>query len=112
MVREYIEAHYAEDISVEDLADLAQVSRIHLTRSFLNSYGMPPHGHLNAVRLRAAKSLLELGHPIAHVAVEVGYADQSHLTRRFKGTYGIPPGAWLRQSKSRLPRLLFGHELD
>jgi AraC-like DNA-binding protein len=34
--------------------------------------------------------------PLASVALECGFADQSHLTRRFKGAVGVTPAAWRR----------------
>lgn len=94
-VRDYLEAHYASNVHVDELAQLAKVSRIHLTRSFSKCYGLPPHCYLNNVRLRHAKQQLSGGRGIADVAVSCGFSDQSHLTRRFKGCYGITPGAWL-----------------
>jgi len=44
------------------------------------------------VRLRHAKRLLRSEAPIARIAVDVGFADQSHLTRRFQRAFGITPG--------------------
>lgn len=92
--RDFLECHYAEDVRVEDLAALLQVSRVHATRSFTERFRTPPHVYLNAVRIRHAKRLLAAGVAPAEVAAEVGYADQSHLTRRFKGSVGLTPAAW------------------
>jgi AraC-like DNA-binding protein len=94
-VRDYLEVHYASDVSADELAKLANVTRVHLTRSFNIRYGLPPHGYLNRVRLYNAMRQLSSGAAIADVAAGCGFADQSHLTRRFKGTYGVTPGAWL-----------------
>jgi AraC-like DNA-binding protein len=97
--RDYIHAHFAENISGEELAGVVQVSRVHLSRSFAAAYGMPPHVYLNSVRVNAAKRLLLAGLPLADVAVATGFADQSHLTRRFKGHTGMTPAAWCRQMR-------------
>jgi AraC-like DNA-binding protein len=102
-VRDHLEAHYASDVTVEQLARIAGVSRVHLTRAFMKAFGQPPHGHLNSLRLRAAKRLLARGQSIAETAADAGFADQSHLTRRFKATFGVTPGAWLRQTHPRNP---------
>nr|WP_081983984.1 AraC family transcriptional regulator [Massilia sp. JS1662] len=57
---------------------------------------VPPHVYLNAVRIAQAQALIRLGTPLAAVALECGFADQSHLTRRFKGSVGATPSAWQR----------------
>jgi AraC-like DNA-binding protein len=57
---------------------------------------MPPHVYLNAVRVSEAQKRIRLGMPLATVALECGFADQSHFTRRFKGSVGVTPAAWRR----------------
>jgi len=93
-VKEYMQACYQRDITVADLASIAGLSRAHLTRAFTAAYHTPPHVYLNAVRLARAKTLIRAGMPLAEVATECGYADQSHLTRRFKGSWGVTPADW------------------
>jgi AraC-like DNA-binding protein len=93
-VRDYIRTHYAHDIAVSDLAAVAGLSRAHLTRAFGAAYHMPPHVYLNAVRVTQAQARIRRGMPLAMVALECGFADQSHLTRRFKGSVGVTPAAW------------------
>lgn len=100
-VRDCLEADYARNLTVDDLARIAHVSRVHLTRAFTDAFGVPPHVHLNAVRLRAAKAMLASGTPIADVAASVGFSDQSHLNRRFRGSFGMTPATWLRQMHGR-----------
>lgn len=95
-VRDYIEEHYANDITVSQIAQEVQVSRVHVTRAFSSVYGVSPHVYLNSVRIRRAKSLMLAGLPVAHAAIQTGFADQSHFTRRFKGAVGVTPTAWLR----------------
>lgn len=96
-VRDYLHAHYAEDVTVDDLASVAGLSRAHLTRAFTRHFGVPPHLYLNAVRLRQAQAAMLAGQPLAQAAVACGFADQSHFTRRFKGAVGTSPARWLRQ---------------
>jgi len=55
---------------------------------------LPPHVYLNAVRVSEAQKRIRLGMPLASVALECGFADQSYLTRRFKGSVGVTPAAW------------------
>lgn len=95
-IRDYIRTSYASDITVSDLAAIAGLSRAHLTRAFSAAYHMPPHVYLNAVRVMQAQQRIRIGMPLAMVALECGFADQSHLTRRFKGSVGVTPSAWTR----------------
>jgi AraC-like DNA-binding protein len=94
--RAYLEAHYAEDVSLETLAAIAGLSAFHLVRLFRRAYGLPPHLYLTHVRVLRAKALLAGGQPIAEVAAAVGFTDQSHLTRRFKRIVGVTPGQYQR----------------
>lgn len=100
LVREYLDAHFADDVTVQALATQAGLSRAHLTRAFTATYGMAPHAYLNMVRIRQAQAALRRGDAVADVAAACGFADQSHLTRRFKGQVGVAPARWLAQMQA------------
>ena len=97
--RDHLQAHYADDISVQTLAAVAGLSRAHLTRAFAQRFGVPPHIYLNAVRVRKAQDAMLAGGALAEVAADCGFADQSHFSRRFKGALGVAPAQWLRQMR-------------
>lgn len=99
-VREYLDAHYAESVLLDHLAVIAHLSPFHLLRAFRAEIGLPPHAYLTQVRVERAKALLVQGWPMAQVAFETGFADQSHLTKRFKGIVGVAPGQYLRHRKN------------
>jgi AraC-like DNA-binding protein len=99
-VREYLEAHYFENVLLEQLAAIANLSPFHLVRAFRTEMGLPPHAYLTQIRIERAKTLLAQGWPVAQVAAETGFADQSHLTKRFKGIVGVAPGQYLLHSKN------------
>jgi AraC-like DNA-binding protein len=90
-VKDYIRAHYARPLTVTELANVAGLSRAHLTRSFTAAFHTPPHVYLNAVRIARAQVLLRSSMPLAEVAALCGFADQSHFARRFKGSVGVSP---------------------
>ncbi|MEW5961668.1 MAG: AraC family transcriptional regulator, partial [Chloroflexota bacterium] len=92
--RDYIETHYADDVSLDRLAGVAYLSPFHLIRVFSHEVGIPPHTYLTQVRVQRAKSLLTQGWPIARVAAETGFVDQSHLSRHFKRNIGVTPGQY------------------
>lgn len=99
-VRDHLQARYADDIDVRTLAAIAGLSRAHLTRAFTQHYGVPPHIYLNAIRIGKARQAMLAGAPLADVAADCGFADQSHFSRRFKGAMGVTPAQWLRQMRS------------
>lgn len=84
--------------SGEELADHLGVNRYDLARAFAKGFGLPPHSFVNEHRIRRATELLDLGHPIAEVAVTVGFSDQPHLTRHFRKARGITPGEYARKN--------------
>ena len=93
-VRDHIRAHFAHDLTLAELAATAGLSRAHLARAFTAAYRTPPHVYLNAVRIGHAQALMRRGLPLATVATDCGFADQSHFTRRFKGAVGVAPAQW------------------
>jgi AraC-like DNA-binding protein len=94
--KDYLHAHFREDVSLVELAEVAQLGRHHLTRSFTRAFGIAPHRYLTQIRLAAARRKLAEGRAIAAVALDVGFADQSHLNRRFKRAFGITPRQFQR----------------
>ena len=93
-LKQYIESHFDEDISLSSLAQLTHLSRYHLIRVFREAVGIPPHAYLRQVRIRRAKEMLASGQSIADVASATGFTDQSHLTRWFKRLWGFTPGQY------------------
>jgi len=97
-VKDYIRAHFERELTVTELAGVAGLSRAHLTRAFTAAMHTPPHVYLNAVRIAHAKALMQAGTPLAQVASDCGFADQSHFARRFKGSTGVAPAQWRRSA--------------
>jgi AraC-like DNA-binding protein len=91
-VREFLMERFTENISLEQLAALVNLSPYRLNRVFSQEVGVPPHAFLNQVRVWRAKAQLAKGMAIAQVAVETGFYDQAHLTRHFKRLLGYTPG--------------------
>jgi AraC-like DNA-binding protein len=94
VVRAYIEAHFAERITLPTLADVAGLSPFHLIRVFRRAAGVPPHAYLESVRIQQAQRLLMRGTAPAQVAYAVGFSSQSHFSSRFLRTIGVTPGRY------------------
>jgi AraC-like DNA-binding protein len=94
--RAYIDTHFAEGFGLATLAAAAGISVFHLAHSFRRTVGITPLAYRNQRRIVEARRLLLAGQPIAAVALDVGYADQSHLTRQFQRIVGISPARYVR----------------
>jgi AraC-like DNA-binding protein len=95
--RDYIQSHYEQDISLEELAAYVGLSAFHLLRVFKRELRLPPHKYLIQIRLNRARDLLAGGLAIAEVAYRVGFADQSHLSKWFKRVYGVSPAQYAQK---------------
>jgi len=93
-VRDYLEARFAEDISLAELAEVAGVDRFRLLREFRRRFGLPPHAFQTQLRLRSVRRRLLAGEPAVEAALAAGFADQSHMIRKFKAVYGVTPGQY------------------
>src|SRR5271166_5230125 len=92
-VRDYVEAHLDDDLSLTVLADIACLSPYHFSRSFKEAARVGPQRYVIQRRLERAKNLLRRTHePLALIAQEAGFADQSHLTSIFRREMGVTPG--------------------
>ncbi len=98
-VKDYIEANYAANISLEELAQIANLSSYHLNRVFSKEAGLPPHAFQTCVRLAKARNLLAQGMTLTEITYETGFADQSHFTRHFKRLFGSTPNNFRRIQK-------------
>ena len=102
VAREYLEENLGRSVTLEELAHRANLGPFHLARVFRDEVGMPPHAYQMQARLGRARSLLLQGWPVARVARETGFADQSHLTRRFKRLVGVPPSRYGHQNSKNV----------
>jgi AraC-like DNA-binding protein len=98
--RDYLAEHFAENVSLEQLARVAHLSPFHFSRVFAEETGMPPHAFQTQLRVARAAALLREGWTIPQAADAAGFADQSHLTRHFKRLVGVTPGRYAQNSKN------------
>lgn len=88
---EFISEHCTRSLSLEDICLAADLSASYLIRAFKAHYGMTPHAYLINRRLQFGRAQLKLGHRIADVALEAGFADQAHFQRAFKRFHAATP---------------------
>jgi AraC-like DNA-binding protein len=98
-VRQYIDEHFAESVTLNRLAQRVALSPYYLLRVFGAEVGMPPYAYLESVRIRHTQRLIKAGKPLAEVAAEVGFSSQSHMTRQFKKIIGVTPGQYAQHGR-------------
>jgi AraC-like DNA-binding protein len=101
---EYIRARIGEPVGLSELASAVGVNAAHLARVFRSRYGLSVGAFGRRVRLDwAAAEIARNDRPIAEIAAEAGFADQSHFTRIFRQHVGTTP-ARFREEARRVPR--------
>ncbi len=91
-ITEYIEQHLCENISVEELATICNMSYSHFAKTFRTLYGQSCKKYMNFLRLCKAENMLMFtNQDLNYISQECGFADCSHLIRLFKEKYGITP---------------------
>ncbi len=101
----YIESHFGEPFTLDDVADVSGLSRFHLARTFAGIVGQPVLTYARARRLSEAARLLADGAPdIMQVALAVGYGSHEAFTRAFRDQFGTTPeDVRARRSFANLP---------
>ena len=98
-ILELINDSLSEEISLLELAKFLNLSQFHFCREFKKSVGVTPHHYIMQQRVKMAKRVLKQQDlPIAEVAVECGFSNQSHLGRVFKQHTGTTPRRYRDES--------------
>lgn len=87
----YMETHYAQNITLNDLLTMTDFGKSYLLRTFTRQVGVSPYRYLQTVRIDRAKKLLQQGVPPIEAAGRTGFADQSHFSNFFKEFIGLTP---------------------
>ena len=96
----YAKGNLRKPLSVDELADAANLSRRQFSRSFRIETGQSPARAIEVLRVEAARAMIEAGsHTIDAVARETGFADPERMRRAFLRTFGQPPHAIRRASR-------------
>jgi AraC family transcriptional regulator len=98
-VLDYIEANLEGDLTLDNLASIACLSRFHFARAFKAATGQSPHQHVSAKRLDRAKALLiRRDQSLVDIALALKFSCQANFTRAFRRATGQTPGQFRRCS--------------
>ncbi|WP_405078892.1 AraC family transcriptional regulator [Paenibacillus chitinolyticus] len=101
--RHYIENHYQTNITIDELARMAEVSPKYYGDLFKKTYGLSVTDYLTEQRVNRAKQLMALSQSrlkdIAHV---VGYQDEFYFSRKFKQEVGVSPTVYMKNRRKKI----------
>jgi AraC family transcriptional regulator len=96
---ELLEAHLEGNIALRQVAEACELSVSHFARAFKQTFRRPPYKWLTERRVDRARDLMTHSRlPLADIATQCGFADQSALNRSFKRIHGVTPGIWRRRT--------------
>ncbi len=99
-ITEYIKKHYAEDISLQSLAQLFGYSIEHLSRMFQKYAQINYKSYLSGIRLEHAVEEMETSDKtIGEIATEVGFSDSRAMSKAFQKKYGMLPSEYNRKNR-------------
>lgn len=99
VVREFIEEHFLEEFSLDELSKISGYTKWQLSRDFKSLFGISPYQYVLFLRLTLAKKQLTEGQDLLSVTYSNGFSDQSHFTRKFKQRFGVTPKKWINLLK-------------
>jgi AraC family transcriptional regulator len=98
----YMHDHIDQHIALDELSNVAGVSRFQFIRLFRASTGLTPMKFLESCRIEFARKLIrESNRSMPEVALAAGFADQSYFGKRFRRHAGCTPGQYAAQIRSR-----------
>ncbi|HLZ29941.1 MAG TPA: AraC family transcriptional regulator [Chloroflexota bacterium] len=106
--RDHIDSHYVDALELDQLAQVAGVSKFHFARSFKATYGETPIRYLTRRRVERAQDLLRAANlTVTEICLEVGFASPGSFSMRFRQVVGETPTAyrnrWAGQGGPHVP---------
>lgn len=98
---DYIEAHFDKELSMTDLCAASGMSASQITTLFRSQMNTSPYAYVIEWRLSRAVHLLQRSDiPLAVIALDCGFSDQSHMTRLFRARLGRTPASYRRGARA------------
>ena len=109
IVHRYIDEHFKERLSLDDLAELAHVSKYYLSHAFTREYGVSPISYLLERRIRESLYLLsETRLTLAEISGVLGFSSPSYFSQSFRRSRGTTPMAYRAACRRERP----GEEME
>ncbi|MFW5436868.1 AraC family transcriptional regulator [Paenibacillus apiarius] len=99
----YIESHYNESLTIEQLARIAEVSPKYYVDLFKKTYGKSAIDYITEVRLNCAKHIMAQSDArLRDIAHQVGYNDEFYFSRKFKQVVGVSPTVYMKNRRRKI----------
>ncbi len=100
-LKTYLDGHYTERISLDQLAELFYINKFYMTRVFKEQYGVSINTYLQQLKITKAKQLLRFTEAsVEEIGIKCGIGEANYFSRLFKQVEGITPSAYRRQWKT------------
>ena len=100
-VRNYIEQHYKENLTLDLLAEKVSINKYYMSHAFKREYGVSPISYLITCRIREGKRLLsETDLSLSQIAAVLGFSSSSYFSQSFRNAEGMSPTEFRRASQS------------
>ncbi len=101
--RDFIDRHFADPLSVDEMAARAHLSRYHFIRAFHREFFETPHQYLTRKRIEKAKALLANSErTVTHICFAVGFNSVGSFSTLFRKTVGWSPSAYRARTWAQL----------
>lgn len=101
LVKKYIDARYAENITLEALARHVCISRFYLSRMFKNHENETIVGYIQRVRVENAKRILLAGGSASEACYRCGFSDPAYFGKIFKKAVGVSPASFAQRHTAK-----------
>lgn len=104
-IKRYIDAHFTQPLSLDQLAERTHISKYHLVHAFRRAFGVPPMSYLLDKRIRESCHLLEqTNHRLADISNMVGFSSPSYFSQCFRRMVGKSPADYRRACRDAQAR--------
>ncbi|MBS5940023.1 AraC family transcriptional regulator [Clostridium sartagoforme] len=94
-IKNYIDAHYSQNITLDFLSDLSYMNKFHLVHTFTKEIGVSPINYVITRRIQEAKNLLATtNYSIRDIASIVGFSNSSYFSQMFRKVSGMSPKSY------------------
>ena len=102
MIKNYIDAHITEKITLDDISNNLYISKAHIERIFKKEYGQTPLAYCAHQKIiQVASMLATTNYPVSDIAQRLGFADAKYMSKSFKKVYGLTPIEYRKEKFSK-----------
>lgn len=103
MIKNYIDAHINERITLEDISNNLYISKSHIERAFKQEYGQTPLAYCSNQKIEhVASMLVTTDYSLSHIAQQFGFSDVKYMSKSFKKIKGQTPMEYRREKLSKI----------